>query len=516
MKYSVLYIFLLFACACAVVKSPQGGPKDTAAPLLTGQFPVNGTTGFSNNQIYFTFNEYIKVNNFINEASINPYIDPSKIEVKVSGKKLILILPDSLPSNTTFNINLGNSVVDITEGNPIKDLSINFSNGSAINENKLIGKIYTFEGIEEKQKTFIGLYKPNTNPINDKPVYYTRTDSSKFTLQNLDDNKYEVYAFTDKNNNMLYDSLSESIAFLNQIIDTKTTDSLNLFTFKEEVRKFTFSRPAYKDKFVDIEFTKGLKTISCKQPYLYDATKRKLFIYETGTNLYDLNFKVTDSLNNKIDTTISLIKSSAKMTDSSLKIIQVREYTNTIPFQGIQLNFNHKVKSINKDSILIVINKDTLMANSSKVSINLNTETNIVDIKPTKPSDTLKVILKDYAFNSYSGHYNKKQVNIYIPTSDKEYGTITGTITTDHTNYVMYLYNKSNKLVYTLNNPKSINLKYLPADTYFIKVLIDKNNNNVFDTGDLQSKTQPEQIYLYEKPLDVKNNWELGNINISF
>ena len=65
-------------------------------------------------------------------------------------------------------------------------------------------------------------------------------------------------------------------------------------------------------------------------------------------------------------------------------------------------------------------------------------------------------------------------------------------------------------------NPKTIDFKYLLPDTYKIKVLIDKNNNGVFDTGDLQTKTQPEQIYLYEKPLDVKSNWELGNINISF
>ena len=140
--------------------------------------------------------------------------------------------------------------------------------------------MFYIEGNIEKEKTLIGLYQPNTDPIKSMPVYYTKTDSSNFTINNLNDSQYEVYAFTDKNNNMMYDSLTESISFVKEVIDTKSTDTLKLINFKEEIRKFTFSRPTYKDKFVELEFTKGLKTINCELPYVYDQAKRKLFVYE--------------------------------------------------------------------------------------------------------------------------------------------------------------------------------------------------------------------------------------------
>ena len=47
-----------------------------------------------------------------------------------------------------------------------------------------------------------------------------------------------------------------------------------------------------------------------------------------------------------------------------------------------------------------------------------------------------------------------------------------------------------------------------PAD-YKFRVIIDQNKNGKWDTGDFNSKTQPEEIHLFLEVTKVRANWEI-------
>ena len=125
-------------------------------------------------------------------------------------------------------------------------------------------------------------------------------------------------------------------------------------------------------------------------------------------------------------------------------------------------------------------------------------------------------IVNQKAFIAYSAHYNKRQVFTYYPIIEKQYSKISGNIFTKEPNYILFLMDKINKVVYTQRNPKKIEFNYLDPGQYKIKILIDENNNGLYDTGSIKLKRQAERFYDYEKPLELKSNWEQGNVNISF
>ncbi|MFV0329382.1 MAG: Ig-like domain-containing protein [Dysgonomonas sp.] len=55
--------------------------------------------------------------------------------------------------------------------------------------------------------------------------------------------------------------------------------------------------------------------------------------------------------------------------------------------------------------------------------------------------------------------------------------------------------------------------KDLDPGTYYFRVVLDRNNNGVWDTGDYNNKQQPEMVYYMGKALEVKANFEVEENN---
>lgn len=75
---------------------------------------------------------------------------------------------------------------------------------------------------------------------------------------------------------------------------------------------------------------------------------------------------------------------------------------------------------------------------------------------------------------------------------------------------VVELLNGSDKPVATsalVNGVATFN--FVNPGTYFARAFIDTNANGEWDTGDLKSKRQPEEVYYYPKKLNVRKNWDI-------
>lgn len=51
--------------------------------------------------------------------------------------------------------------------------------------------------------------------------------------------------------------------------------------------------------------------------------------------------------------------------------------------------------------------------------------------------------------------------------------------------------------------------KWLNPSVYYARLYIDSNDNGKWDTGDLKSLTQPEEVYYYNKKIQLKKNWDV-------
>jgi uncharacterized protein (DUF2141 family) len=55
--------------------------------------------------------------------------------------------------------------------------------------------------------------------------------------------------------------------------------------------------------------------------------------------------------------------------------------------------------------------------------------------------------------------------------------------------------------------------KDIDPGTYYVRIILDRNNNGIWDTGDYDKKLQPELVYYMSKPVEMKANFEVEENN---
>ena len=60
-----------------------------------------------------------------------------------------------------------------------------------------------------------------------------------------------------------------------------------------------------------------------------------------------------------------------------------------------------------------------------------------------------------------------------------------------------------------IKEKKSISYLQLSPAKYGLRAIIDRNGNGAWDTGEYLKHIQPEHIVIYDKPVEVRANWDL-------
>ena len=94
---------------------------------------------------------------------------------------------------------------------------------------------------------------------------------------------------------------------------------------------------------------------------------------------------------------------------------------------------------------------------------------------------------------------------------DDQYATVLMSITGfEGRHLVVDLLNSSGNVVKTAytDNGKA-NFYYVKEGTYYMRMLVDDNNNGKWDTGDFNLKLAPEDVYYYPRKLECRAKWDL-------
>ena len=517
-------ILLLCLVNCAKKGTITGGPKDEDPPQFVKALPPNFSTNFKAKEIRIYFDEYIKLKESQKQILISPPMDPAPIitPLGTASKYIKIKFVDTLLENTTYSINFGESVVDNNEENPYPFFKYVFSTGPQLDSLKLKGFINDSYFRETDQFVSVMLYEIDSTYTDsmifkEVPRYITSTlDSTEFSIENIKEGSYKLIAIKDKASNFTFQPQQDKIGFYDSIIvlpeDSTKRYKINLF---KEVLDLDFKKPKQVSKYHLLFGYDGFAdstTISMLSAKPEEFRQRVLKDPKTDTLHYWFKpFMEVDSLvfevankNGFRDTLVSRFKDQKEdslvlESETSGSIIIDEDFVLTANIPLVKLT----------DSLITIQDKDSLevpftpQLDTIKNSLRLNfkkTEENQYDIK-LLPNALIDFYDHDTDTLEYSVRTQKYS----------DYGELFLTLENVQ-NYpvIVQMTNEGNEVVAekTLQEEGVITFPNLIPNTYFLRVVDDRNANGKWDSGNFLQGTQPEKVSHFPEGIEIRANWE--------
>ncbi|WP_028979087.1 Ig-like domain-containing protein [Sporocytophaga myxococcoides] len=524
---------IIFLKACANIQAPQGGPKDAKPPKVVKSYPKPNSLDFKSNTMTFEFDEEIKENNFMEQLIISPTIK-SEYTYKIRGKKLSITFNKPFEENTTYTLNFRNAIQDITENNAPKNFSIAFSTGPILDTLTISGKVTDLLTNKPLSNISVALYKSNDtlNISNSKPLYFAKSENDQYKITNIKKGAYDLYALEDLSNNLKYDS-KEKIGFKTKItIDSNITNSDIYLTKIDTTAPEIISTSIINENEFTIKLKEGIKSQRIEYQkdtlfnvsYLIENQGNTIKIYNTWKIMEDsipIRLALEDSSGNIGRGNIRIIyesKTKKKTETKTPLVITVNPDNGKLNPKGnkIKLNFSSPVTEI--DFSQFQIKQDSLVKPFEKKNFTLNKQKlqAEVDIYYPENKDSLFLIIPDSTIKDFLNNYNRGLKEKFTVKKEEDYAILSGTITTEAKNYFFELLDDKYNPILTLKNPKKYELNFLNPGTYYIRILVDVNNNGKWDNADLEKMIQAEPVIHYKEKIGLRANWEVRDINIEF
>lgn len=548
--------------SCANPVSPAGGPKDEDPPVLVAADPPLFTKNFSTDKIKITFDEFIQLKDVNNQVIISPPMDKMP-EFKTKGRSVVIELNEELKENTTYNIFMGNAIVDLNEGNPAANFQYVFSTGDVIDSLSVQGNILKAYDLTAIENINVMLYLDNNDtiefdslPYYVKPYYLTKTDvHGDYLLNNLANKEYLLFALLDLNSNMIYDQPTEEIAFLDALITPQFDPSTN------------YDTALISDSIADVVVTTELPDIVPIDLSLFqeaDSVQRLMKVF-TGKN-YQLNLQfkipVTDlqikplnipeetdwaivEPNETFDSIIYWIK-NVDQDSLTLQINESGETIDTIEVSVIKRAIGRKEKKEEEKPVFLSV-KDNIKSNALDLnkpllltfdypidSYDFNSislfENDTIPIMPEvafidsniqrkleikynwKQGTAYTMLIPDSIFYDIHGHSHDTIGTMFMSKTVEDYGNLFVSINllNPGNNHIVQLFSGENvvhEVMITEN--QQLSYEYLKPGNYKLKVIYDQNANNQWDTGDYFYRIQPETVRFFKGEITIRANWDI-------
>lgn len=444
-KTYYLFIFI-FVSSCANMIPPSGGPRDSLPPILINAAPKDSTINFNSKKITLTFNEYVEVKEIQQNLLINP-VQKTQPIIDYKLNNVFITLKDSLEPNTTYNINFGNSIKDINEGNVAKNTNYVFSTGSKIDNNYINGNIVLAKDGKIDSTLIVVLHSnlSDTAILKHKPKYVSKLDGlGNFEFNNLPNILFNVFVLPNDFSKK-YDDSTKLFGFLNYSV--LATDS----TFKSTIY-------AFKEKEV-IVLNKQNELNSGKED------KKLKYLISTNLNKYDIN-----------DTTFNIL-------------------------------FNKEIK-ISSTEALMLLDSNNKKVEKFSFYIDSNFKTIVVKNKLVVNANYSLIIDKEMIHDTLNNKLSKTDTIKISAFKESDYGKLKIKLNNIGTNAVLQIL-KDGRIINSITiKSKEIKLELFKPGEYDVAILIDENKNGVWDTGNYKLKLQPEKVISLSTKLIVKANWD--------
>ena len=555
------FICLIFITSCARQSSPTGGPKDTIPPVLQKAIPPDEAINYKGKELELLFSEQVILNSPKEQLIITPTIG-KEYEITVRKNAVVISFEEPLRDSTTYTFNFRESIQDITEKNPVENLQVAFSTGSYIDSLSIEGSVFDLIKGKAIKDATVALHVENDtfNILLHPAVYFTKTDEKgKFKISHLKPDNYFIYAFEDKNRNLIVDSRTESYGFLAEylyLIENVKDLSLGLIRLDARELKMTSARPY--NTYYNIRTTKNLRTYemsavdSSTLVTTFGEDQANIRVYKT-TDQDSLQIKLTaiDSIDNQLDTMLYAKYLTREVTPEDFEFnVQSSSIVAEKGVMDVTLLFTKPLKEINYDSLFfkvdslrtinfsqkdviydpqlrkLTIRKDidktlfiTEETENQKNPLRGNTRgtpqrKNGSEVKKKPAFNTLYA--GSSAFISIENDSSKRLTQTIKPLSEGDLSMINVEIKTKEEAFFVELVDNNFKVIQTSRNKSRIRFEDITPGEYQIRLVIDTNKNGRWDPGNYFKTIEPEKI-IYYRAMDgstiikgVKANWEIG------
>lgn len=518
-RFLIFILFPLLLCSCAQIVPLSGGEKDVLPPQEVSSLPVNGAVNFTEETIVITFNEYIRLQNLSSQLIISPLMDEAP-DITVRGKKVVIKMQGELLPNTTYSINFGSAISDITEGNTIPNFKYVFSTGSHLDSLSYTGYVADAFTLAEKEKVYVLLYDQlnDSIPMNGLPRYISITDKKgNYSITNIAEGKYKLFALADINSNYMYDLPNEEIAFKQELVRIDSSSNNNILYLFNEENDIQYLVKAANETYGKIDFEFNLPTKKLiitpnvqlkKQWFLEEKNEAGDSIthwLKDVDELKEITYVFYDG-GEVIDTSEVSIIPREDLKDTTL-ILSDNITPNFDLNRNIQLTAVRPVTNFYKDSIVLLEDSVAVpfkFSNTDKVFRKFQIEYDFIEDK----NYVLKI--PPATLTDHYGLKNDTIVKKFRTKKEADYGNIYLTMTPDFPeSYIVELYSGKKMVSRKFHQgTQVINYKYLSPGDYFLKLIVDNNNNQKWDTGDYLNHVQPEKVVLYKKEIKIRANWD--------
>lgn len=534
MKYTtcqilgILFTAYLLSClmSCANPVAPSGGPIDEDPPVLDTMasstlLPVN----FAEERITLVFDEFIKVNNPTNAILISPPLSETP-EYKVRGKSLIVEFDEEeeLRPNTTYTINFGDALRDLTADNVLENFLYAFSTGEFIDSLELRVQLidsYTNEPLSDAMAMLHPMGKDSA-VFQDKPIYFAVTGEDGIAhLQFLRADSFKLFALVDENRNFLLDLPGEVVgSYPDPIILPEDHGELkSVRMYAREERLFLSHRRWEDGVRLLVNYNRPVQSVRFNFPQLDEPVRHT---YYGDTTVFHFGVQSpTDTLKLEV-TSLPETRDSVFIPpprNSDVSSLRNKRYQGGLsPGEQAVIQFNQLLDSLDITAIQWV---DTLQGDQNKIKnwqiagdsliLDLDLEQGkrgmwlftpgaLVDIHG-QINDTLEL-----SFNrSTVGNYSNLDLTLEELDSAIQY-------------------------IFIVEDPSGVEIEktvvsgveeflwelhYIRPGNYTLRVVEDVNHNNRWDAGSILTGREAERVVTH-KITDLRANWDFEQTIVPF
>lgn len=590
-KLPLLLMMVIIGYSCASMGTPDGGPYDEMPPKFVGSSPRLHAVNVKDKKIELEFDEFIK----LEKPSEKVVVSPPQLEqpeIKVVGKKVVAQLFDTLKHATTYTIDFSDAIVDNNEGNPMGNFTYSFSTGATIDTMEVSGAVLNAEDLEPIKGIQVGLHMNlNDSALNTLPFdRVSRTDSrGRFSIRGVAPGKYRIYALMDGNQNYLYDSKTETVAFSDSIIipsmmpatrqdtlwkDTLTIDTIKtvgytrfmpddiiLRAFKEEnTRQYLSRKERDKENHFILTFSAKADTLPTlkglnfdeKDAFVIEANEgndsicywvKDSLVYQMDTLAIQVDYLYTDTLDQLVPKTDTLYlankltreqrdKLKKQEEEKKEKERKKREKKGEAPKpeptlflkmnvdapsafdinRNVVLSFDEPLARIDTSSIHVSVKEDTLWVEKPFILVADSVIPRRYEILADwQPDREYQLKIDSIAITGLYGlHTDKVDQSFKVKKLD-EYGTLFFNIRGVNQPAIVELLDAAGKVIrqQRVTPEGTADFYYLAPNTkYYVRMFMDRNGNGKWDTGNVEKRMQPEEVYYLPKSWEMKANFD--------
>ena len=502
----------VYLIQCATPGSPSGGPKDTQPPgVIDDQSSVNPAINFDADEIVIAFDEWVKLENPSTQIIVSPPIDPRPVP-KLSRKTVVIpIERDDLRDNTTYIINFGDAIQDITEGNVPPNMTYVFSTGPYVDSLSIRGSLYDAYSGEPLSDVRVLLHTTDSDTaiFRSLPAYFATTDSAGyFNLEYLRADTFWVYAIREEGygNYKLEDG--EAAAFLDSPIVLTDTSSpqfqLALFNTVAPVLLVSINRRDAVQKVILNREPDEISLIGYPAEQYWDVFADTIRFWYTGQDTVTVELLEASQ---PFDT-VRLYPSSGIPQRPSLNLAKRKRH----PVEPLNIVSNEPVSSIAAGLVSVWRGDSLEISGWDLVIDSLDKRILVLNGQWEEKAGYSIKLIPGALTTDFATQNDSIELRFAIDES-VNFGALNLTVAgLDSTMAYVLEINDADRQLFSFPisgmASETFILSNMEAKQYSASVIEDANRNGRWDTGDIREKRQPERIFT-EAVTGMRPGWDL-------